>query len=342
MKPSFLPRLVNDPFADPGLFIPFRFRKRALQFDLGDLGPLTPREILKISHAFVTHTHMDHFVGFDLLLRIFLGRERRLHIFGPADFHRRVEGKLAGYTWNLVHEFQANLELVVHEVREEKILTRTYPCKNGFALDPGTLSERDFNGVLLQEPGFSVRCAVLDHRIPCLGLCLEENFHVNILKQGLADLDLPVGPWLTRFKAALYEKRDPESPFTVTRERGGIPSWEKVFPLGRLSEKIARISPGLKVCYVTDVVGTRENREKIVALAKNSDVLFIEAPFLESEKDVARRKYHLTAREAGLIAAQAAVKDLRLFHLSPRHMGEAHRLVQEATAAFGKSPGGRK
>jgi ribonuclease Z len=83
MRPSFLPRLVNEPFGDPGLFIPFLHQKRALIFDLGDIHSLSARDILKITHVFITHTHMDHFIGFDRLLRLLLGRDQDLYLYGP-------------------------------------------------------------------------------------------------------------------------------------------------------------------------------------------------------------------------------------------------------------------
>ena len=97
MRPSFNPRLINGAFDDPGLYIPFLFQNRALIFDLGDITNLSSRDLLKISHGFVTHTHMDHFIGFDRLLRKALGREKTLVLFGPEGFIKNVEGKLSFY-----------------------------------------------------------------------------------------------------------------------------------------------------------------------------------------------------------------------------------------------------
>lgn len=75
--------LINDPFGDPAVLIKSKYRHESVLFDLGDLHFLAPREILKIGHVFVSHTHMDHFIGFDTMLRICLGRNQRIRLFGP-------------------------------------------------------------------------------------------------------------------------------------------------------------------------------------------------------------------------------------------------------------------
>jgi len=254
-------------------------------------------------------------------------------MYGPPGFFSNVEGKLAGYTWNLVNDYKYNFGLKVTEVQPDKTLTRTYLCRERFSPGKG-LKEEPFSGILLEEPSFHVEAVLLDHRIPCLGLSLVENFYVNIIKESLKELNLPVGPWLTRFKKALYEKKDLKSDFLVTWERRGTITKEKRFILGDLAHRIARISPGQKITYVTDIIGSPENHEKILDLAQNAGHLFIEAAFLDLDKETARKKYHLTAKEAGNLAKKAGAKQFTLFHFSPRYSHRAEDIKREAMEAF--------
>ena len=332
MRPAFHPRLVNDPFEDPALFIPFFFEKRALLFDLGDLHRLAPRDILKITHAFVTHTHMDHFAGFDALLRIFLGRDRVLHVFGPPPFLRNVKAKLGGYAWNLVENYDDAFVLKATEVHPDHTLTQVFHCNRAFASNQVPV-KRDFDGTLLKESAFSVHAIHLDHKIPCLAFLLKERFHINIMKDRLKALRVPVGPWLRQLKEALYEQRDPGERFRVVWKENGKQR-EATFRLGDLSRQIARVSPGQKIVYIVDVVFTPENTEKMIDFARNADQLFIEAAFLDADADVARRKCHLTAKQAGIVARKAGVKHLTLCHFSPRYAHAGSLLEREAREAF--------
>lgn len=331
MRPSFYPRLINEPFNDPGLFIPLFFEKRAILFDLGDIYSLSSRDILKISHVFISHMHMDHFVGFDRLLRLFLGREKILYLYGPEGLLKNVEGKLAGYEWNLVKNFLNRFVLHVTEVHHGYLFVRQYRCQNRFRPPPNTLKE-PFDGILHDEPAFSVSAVILDHSIPCLGFTIKERFHVNIKKDGVSDLGLEIGPWLKQFKQALFNHKDPNSEFEV--EFSEKNSEKKKYILGDLTKQIALITPGQKVTYITDVVYNTSNLKKIVLFAQDADHLFIEAAFLEKDRELARNKFHLTARQAGSIAQKAGVKQFTLFHFSPRYMDRAHLLQQEASKAF--------
>ncbi len=341
MRPSFHPRLINGPFDDPGLFIPFLFEKRAVLFDLGDIYSISAREILKISHIFITHTHMDHFVGFDRLLRLFLGREKTIYMYGPKGFSENVKGKLAGYSWNLVENFSNRFELNITEIHQEHLLTNHYLCQNGFIPTQKAIKE-PFTGTLISEPAVSVSAVILDHSIPCLGFKIEEQFHVNILKDRVFSLGLEIGPWLREFKEALFNNKDPDSKFEVIFGKNN--SQKREFILGNLTDQIALITPGQKVVYIVDVVYSKSNVEKIVEFAKDADHLFLEAAFLEKHKDIAKTKNHLTAWQAGNIAGMARAKQFTLFHFSPRYTDQEHLLEEEAREAYdrGRKAEGRR
>jgi len=313
MRPSFYPKTINGPFDDPGVFIPFVFQHRAILFDLGEVYALSARDILKISHIFVSHAHIDHFTGFDRVLRVCLGREKNICLYGPEGFLHHVQGKLSGYCWNLVHHYSNHFAIEANEVRQDRILTQSYPCQSGFA--PSEITERPFTGILLKEPSLTVSAVILDHGIPCLAFSLRERFHINILKDRLTALNLSVGPWLKTFKDEIFS--------------GNItPETEE------LASQIAIISPGQKITYITDVLYSESDAAKMIELAKDSDYLFIEAAFSDKDKELARQKCHLTARQAGEIAAAANAKQMTVFHFSPRYTHMEALLREEAESAF--------
>ena len=240
--------------------------KRALLFDLGDLTALPPKKLLRVSDVFVSHTHMDHFFGFDRLLRLCLGRATRMRLYGPPGFAAQVEHKLAAYTWNLVENYPGDFSVDAWEVdarwHARGIRLR---CRQRFQREP--LEARHFpEGVLLDEPAFRVRAAFLDHGTACLGFAIEEKVHVNVWKNRLAELGLAVGPWLNELKDAVARNAPDETRVRAWwRDGNGV--HERLFTLGFLKAEVLQLVRGEKICYVTDVVFHEDNLQRIAALA---------------------------------------------------------------------------
>jgi ribonuclease Z len=332
MNPLFHPSLVNDPFGDPGLYIDLLFEKRAILFDLGDLHLLPPRKILRVSHVFVSHTHMDHFCGFDRMVRILLARDKQLQLFGPPGFIDRVEHRLASYTWNLVDTNPVDFTIIACEFDGENLRSARFRCRNRFFREQEVVSST-MDGVLLDDESLRIRSVTLDHRIPCLAFTLEEKYHVNILKNRLLEQGLPVGPWLIELKTAVLRGDHDNGPFRVWWRKDGTVQ-ERFIELGILKEEILRIVPGQKITYVTDAAYSVENVSRIRDLAAGSDYLFIEAMFLHKDEERAREKCHLTARQAGTLAREAGVVRVIPFHFSAKYTGHGEELLREVGDSF--------
>jgi ribonuclease Z len=98
-----------------------------------------------------------------------------------------------------------------------------------------------------------------------------------------------------------------------------------------------RTARGQKIAYVVDLAYDERNIESVVTLARDADQLFIEAPFLDVDANIAAERRHLTAHQAGHIAKQAHVGRLIPFHFSARYRDRAEELMREAEEAFSVS-----
>ena len=332
MKSSFNASLINDPFGDPGLLVQFLFQKRALLFDLGDISSLSNAELLKVSHIFVSHTHIDHFIGFDRLLRTVFGREKTLTFFGPENFIKNVEGKLAGFTWNLVDRYEESLTIKVVEVREDKLLKGTFRAIDKFEISGEEEVEFE-DGIILNDSTCVVRAVVLEHRVPCLGFSLQENLHVNINKDRLKSMRLVEGAWLKDLKQSVIEGKPDSYVVEIPINKKGNPSFEKN-TLGQLKEDLVDISQGQKIGYVVDTIYNEPNSKRIIELVKSADIFFCESPFLADEEIRGQERFHLTSYQAGTLAREAGVKQLQVFHFSSRHRDCREQFYNEAQETF--------
>jgi ribonuclease Z len=333
MRRVFVPQLVHEAFGDPGLYVDFRDERRALLFDLGDVAALPPRKLMRVSQIFVTHTHMDHFAGFDHWLRVVLGRKPEVVIFGGPHFIAQVEHKLRAYTWNVVHRYE--IELVI-DVREIGLDGRGRRCRfssrTGFAREdcPGFELADD---VLHDEATFRVRARFVDHDVPCLAYAVEEKTHVNVAKDRLAAMGVSTGAWLRELKHAVLTGAPDSTPIHVRwRDRDGDHAMNR--PAGELRHLVLDIVAGQRIGYVTDLRYTEANVAALVPLLAGVDLLFIESVFLDEDAGQAARKNHLTARQAGEIAHRVGAKAVAPFHFSPRYEGRESELLAEMHVAW--------
>ena len=336
MNPSFSSHLINDVFGDPGLFVEVRWSKRALLFDLGHNDALGPTRLLRAGDIFISYTHMDHFIGFDALLRVALGRGKVLRLYGPPGLIANVEGKLHGYTWNLVDGYP--LAIAVKEFHPHSIHSATFYATDGFLRQDipktpvvGHESRNPFS--ILEDPMFTVQAVALNHRIPSFGYALQERFHININKERLHEAGLPVGYWLKEVKQHLWQGKPDDFRFHATLYHEHHKE-ERDFELGDVRDRFVTISRGQKIAYVVDARYDEENEAKIIDLAQGADIFYCEAPFLEQDAEKARQRYHLTARQAGVMARKAGVRELVVFHFSPRYTDLGHHITAEAQQAF--------
>ena len=339
MRPLLHPSLVNGRFGDPALYVETLFETRAILFDLGDIAALSPRKIQRLEHIFVSHAHIDHFVGFDRLLRLLAGREKKISLYGPTGFIDHVRHKLCAYHWNLVNRYPHDLIFVVTEI-DSSLETRTVQFRlktafGGEAISDGRLAER----VVVNEPTFGVSTAILDHHTPCLAFAIEEAAHLNVWKNRLTEMRLSIGPWLRELKRAVIENKPDDYPIRI--DCLPMSSDVRTAPLVILRTALT-VTPGQKIAYVTDVADTIPNRTAIVRLIRNADLLFIEAAFAQADVELASQRAHLTTTAAGSIAREAGVRRIEPFHFSPRYAGQEERMLSEVMVAFsGRSSEGR-
>lgn len=313
VRPNLLPRLVNGRFGDPALFVEQLHRREAILFDLGDLSALSARDLLRVETVCISHMHIDHFIGFDALLRVHVGREKRIRMIGPNGVIDAVCHKLHGYTWDLAHKYDADLLFDVWEVGGAAARFR---FKAGFAREP--LGEN------FSVPGLDLTHAVLAHHGDSIGYALAEPAHVNVWPNRLAERRLKPGQWLQALKLAVRGDAEPEA---VIQTPAG-PS-----PLRELRDLLSVVS-GQKIAYVTDVADTAANRAVIANLVRGADLLFLEGRFAADDAALALERAHLTTIAAGEIARAAGVRRFEPFHFSPRYDGQEDTLLAEAAKAF--------
>jgi len=344
MRTTLEPRLVDPTAFEPGLAVDVRDERRALLVDLGpNIATLAPRVLLRTTHAFVTHTHMDHWAGFDHLLALGLGRMPRLVLWGGPGFCDQVAHKLHAYTWNVVHRYEVPMTIDAHSLETDGSRRHArFESVRAFARDGERVreaaGEEPSRDVLHDDPLFRVRATIVDHEMPVLAFAIEEKAQVRVAVDRIAAAGLATGAWLRTLKQAVLAGAPDDVVIDLAwRDRDGEHAERRA--VGELRHLVLDTVPGRRIGYVTDLRFTPDNVARLEALLFDADLLYIESVFSEADRDQAARKNHLTARQAGEIARLVRAKRVVPFHFSPRYRGAETALLAELEDAAARSPG---
>ncbi|MGY1749922.1 ribonuclease Z [Modestobacter sp. SYSU DS0511] len=166
----------------------------------------------------------------------------------------------------------------------------------------------DGDGVLATGPFGVLEARRLEHPVESYGYRLVEPDGRRMLPDLLAGAGV-AGPDVGRLQRA------------GVLDVGGRPV--------RLAE-VSEPRPGQRFAFVMDT----RLCDGVYALADGADLLVIESTFLHEDAALAEQYGHLTARQAGAVAAECGVRTLVLSHFSQRYRDPA-RFAAEAREEFG-------
>jgi len=315
-------RLVNGSVGDPVLFIDYPGRDDALLFDAGENGGLDAKRLGDLGAVFITHHHVDHFIGLDRIVRANLDRDKTLHIFGPTGTIRKVYDRIKSYEYPFF-PFQ-KLVLEVRDVEPGLIRSARLECSKRFP-EPEPIDSAWVGPTVFQTDGIRVEAAFADHTVPCLAYAMveEPGYHPVLAK--LAAGPLRAGPWVGLVLARLRAGEPFDSPMTISGGR---------FTLGTLAEAYFERSPGVRVAYVTDTLWSDSARPGLLPLAHRAWRLYCDSFYSKKELKQAEKHRHMTATQAAEFAREAKVESLVLIHFATRYAGRYQDLVEEARSIF--------
>ena len=90
----FIPEVKSQK--DEDICILIRVENHSYNYicECGEAKSLTVKECQNTKAIFISHTHIDHFVNFDTILRHQIGGKQRVIICGPRDITKQVQSRI--------------------------------------------------------------------------------------------------------------------------------------------------------------------------------------------------------------------------------------------------------
>lgn len=277
--------------------------------ECGDASDLTVKDCQNTEAIFISHTHIDHFINFDTILRHQIGIQRRVVICGPTGITQQVQSKLKGYQWNLIAE-----DAIVYEVREiqnEGKITCSEIKPPFWNIEP---IDKELD-CLYQNEKCTVEFVLLDHKTPSVAYLFKEH---DTLKIDLGKAQFKGGAWVNALKNA-YTNHEDDAQITIAA----------VTYLAKELYYLLDLKKGHQLGVIMDHAANTANHDLIYSMFKDCDTVYIESFYKAEDQEQAQQNYHSYSIESARIMKKCQVKNAIPVHFSRRYKEEDITILLE-------------
>jgi len=319
LEPTFFAGLFDDPL----LLVRVRPSGRALLFDCGKMHHLAKRVYTSIDAIFISHAHMDHFMGMDSVIRHSHASRRTVDILGPPGLSGKMAHKFACYDWNLADTFWGNFR--VGEVGDGRVVSTLYCGPEAFAARP----DGEYSGDIYGNSYLTVKSTLCEHRIDVLAFRIDEGAGFVVDEMRMAQAGVLRGEWLKDLEKLFHAGTLDGNSIGYPEQKGGVVQERRASDAGALYRQIRKLETPASIGYVTDIGFSAENLEKLAGLLEGVTLLVCECAFLAAEHNKARLSRHLCTTDLNIILDRLRPRYLLPMHFSKIYQGRSDPLYQE-------------
>ncbi len=278
--------------------------------DCGEARGLSVKECQDTKAIFISHTHIDHFVNFDTILRHQIGTGKNVVICGPKGIINQVQNRIKSYCWNLIEEGAISYEIrEIGEGGNIKTVTLAPPLWEQVEIGESN------NSTIFEQKDFYVEFEILDHKTDSISYIFKAKDKIKIeLDNGFKG-----GKWVANLKE-YYKVNNNDALIEVN----GINYLSK-----NLFHMI-KVEKGKRVGVIMDHAASIENHKKIKSRFSECDEVYIECFYKDEDRDFAEKNYHSYASMSGHIMKECKVKRAVPVHFSRKYeKNEIEQLIEQ-------------
>jgi ribonuclease Z len=227
-----------------------------------------------------------HGIGWRKIRHVFISHLHGDHYFGLPGFLNSMS--LLGRTEPLYLYAPIELKEIIHQILAVASTVLSYPLHFVPLTDEGA--------VLCDNTNFTLFSFPVEHRIACQGLLItEKSKGRKLLPERCRYYEIPAAFYKKLKMGEDYERKD-----------GFVVKNEWVTEHGKLDKKYA---------YCADTLYT----DSFLQYIMDSDIIYHESTYLETDIERAKNRFHSTARQAAMTAQNARAGQLILGHYSSKY-----------------------